>query len=258
MLGARFDEMLQRVVTETMQKSMHLHFNIHVTRLEKEGDSIVVHTDQQTRIPDFDCVIWAIGRTANLLGSSSFKLDTTDRGYLRVDSELCCYTPKNERLDNVFGVGDVTGWHMLTPVAVSNGRLLADRLFSSKTSGVEKINENLIPSVLFTHPPVGTIGLTEAAAIAEHGKGKVKIYTRSFTHMNYAFAEDAVKTSIKLITLNHGTAEETVIGVHLYGPGTEEALQGIAIAMQAGLTKQQLDRTVAIHPTGMEEIINMK
>ena len=133
MLGVKFDDILQKAVTETMQKNMHLHVNTQVIGLEKEGDSIVIHTDQQTRLTDFDCVIWAIGRTANLLDSSSFKLSTTDRGFLKVDSELSCYTHQNERLDNVFGIGDVTGWHMLTPVAISNGRLLASRLFSSNT-----------------------------------------------------------------------------------------------------------------------------
>ena len=262
MLGIRFDEMLQRVVTETMQRNMTLHLSTQVCALEREKDStITIQTDASERITGFDCVIWAIGRTANLLDSSSLKLSTTERGFLKTDSDLCCYTHENERLDTVFGIGDVTGWHMLTPVAISNGRLLAERLFSPKDVGaLDRVNEDLIPSVLFTHPPVGTIGLTEAAAVARHGRDGINIYTRSFNHMNCAFAKDSVKSSYKLITLKNDKEGEgeKVIGVHLYGHGTEEALQGIAIAMQAGVTKEQLDRTVAIHPTGIEEIINMK
>ena len=120
------------------------------------------------------------------------------------------------------------------------------------------MNEDLIPSVLFTHPPIGTIGLTESEAMTRYGKDKIGIYIRAFTHMNYAFAKTLAKSTYKMITLKDDNEEERVIGVHLYGPGTEEALQGIAIAMQAGVTKQQLDKTVAIHPTGIEEIINMK
>ena len=194
-----------------------------------------------------------------MLDASSFKLSATERGFLKVDSDLCCYNHQNERLDSVFGVGDVTGWHMLTPVAISNGRLLAERLFSSKSgTAFDRVNEDIIPSVLFTHPPIGTIGLTESAAMTRYGKDRIGIYTRSFTHMNYAFAKTSTKSTYKMVTLRDDNEGERVIGVHLYGPGMEEALQGIAIAMQAGVTKQQLDRTVAIHPTGIEEIINMK
>ena len=128
MLGARFDDMLQDSLTETMQKSMDLRLNTQVRALEKEGEAITIHTNQREDLHDFDCVIWAIGRRANLLDSSSFKLSTTERGFLKIDSDLCCYNHQNERLDSVFGVGDVTGWHMLTPVAISNGRLLAEHL----------------------------------------------------------------------------------------------------------------------------------
>ena len=155
---------------------------------------------------------------------------------------------------DIFAIGDVTGKEALTPVAIAAGRRLSDRLFGNMTD--RYLEYHTIPTVVFSHPPIGTVGLTEAQALAEHGD-QVTIYTSSFNPMLYALSEeeDKVPTTMKLITLGK---EQKIIGCHIIGDGADEMLQGFAVAIRKGVTKKDLDDTIAIHPTSAEELVTMR
>jgi glutathione reductase (NADPH) len=153
---------------------------------------------------------------------------------------------------HIFSLGDVTGRAALTPVAIAAGRRLADRLYGGMAE--RRLEYDRIPSVVFTHPPIGTVGLTEVEARARHGDD-VKVYATRFNPMAYAFSENKIPTSMKLITAGD---EETVVGCHIIGDGADEMLQGFAVAVRMGATKKDFDDTVAIHPTSAEEIVTMR
>jgi glutathione reductase (NADPH) len=159
---------------------------------------------------------------------------------------------QNTNLAGVYAIGDITGRVELTPVAIAAGRRLADRLFGGQVE--RRLHYENIPTVVFTHPPIGTIGLTEDEARELHGAA-VKIYQTTFTSMYHAMTREPVKTSMKLVTVG---AQERVVGCHIIGPGADEMLQGFAVAIRMGATKQDFDDTVAIHPTSAEELVTMR
>ena len=153
---------------------------------------------------------------------------------------------------NIFALGDVTGREALTPVAIAAGRRLADRLYGGMDG--RHLEYRLIPTVIFSHPTIGTVGLTEDEARAAYGDD-VKVYTSSFVGMYYALGDDKQRSSMKLITTG---SEERVIGCHVIGEGADEMMQGFAVAMRMGATKADFDDTVAIHPTSAEEFVTMR
>ncbi|MCD4926378.1 glutathione-disulfide reductase, partial [Enterococcus faecalis] len=153
----------------------------------------------------------------------------------------------------IYAVGDVIGKIDLTPVAIAAGRRLSERLFNGQTDLY--LDYNLVPTVVFTHPPVATIGLTEKAALEEYGEDQVKIYRSSFTPMYFALGEYRQKCDMKLICVGK---EEKIVGLHGIGIGVDEMLQGFAVAIKMGATKADFDNTVAIHPTGSEEFVTMR
>ena len=152
----------------------------------------------------------------------------------------------------MFALGDVTGRAALTPVAIAAGRRLADRLYGGKEG--RHLEYELIPTVIFSHPTIGTVGLTEDEARARYGDD-IKIYTSSFIGMYYALGEDKQRTVMKLITAGE---DERVVGCHVIGEGADEMMQGFAVAMRMGATKKDFDDTVAIHPTSAEELVTMR
>jgi glutathione reductase (NADPH) len=155
-------------------------------------------------------------------------------------------------VDHIFALGDVTGRDALTPVAIAAGRRLADRLYNGMTD--RRLEYHTIPTVIFSHPPIGTVGLTEDEAREEYGDD-VKVYESRFNPMMYAFSEDKVQTAMKLIVTG---AQERIVGCHIIGDGADEMLQGFAVAIRMGATKEQFDDTVAIHPTSSEELVTMR
>jgi glutathione reductase (NADPH) len=155
-------------------------------------------------------------------------------------------------VDNIFALGDVTGRNALTPVAIAAGRRLADRLYGGMEG--RHLEYRLIPTVIFSHPTIGTVGMTEDDARAEFGDD-VKVYSSGFTGMYYALGEDKQRSVMKLITTG---VEERIIGCHIIGDGADEILQGFAVAMKMGATKTDFDDTVAIHPTSAEELVTMR
>lgn len=187
---------------------------------------------------------------------------------------------QNTSAAGVYAVGDVTGHWQLTPTAIAAGRLLADRLFKPRpaaasvgvpaTSTVDsppRLEYEDVPTVVFSHPPIGTVGLTQAAAEARYGKERVKVYTSKFTPLFHGITADKPKAFMKLVTAlspSHDPAVaaadsslQRVIGVHVHGPGADEMLQGFAVAVRMRATKADFDATVAIHPTAAEELVTM-
>lgn len=153
---------------------------------------------------------------------------------------------------DVFALGDVTGQYTLTPVAIAAGRRLADRIWGGMEG--RRLDYQNIPTVVFGHPPLGTVGLTEPQALAQHGDA-VKCFASNFVPMYHALTEAKHRTRMKLVTVG---PERRVVGVHLAGRDVAEMLQGFAVAVRMGATKRDFDDTVAIHPTAAEELVTMR
>jgi glutathione reductase (NADPH) len=201
------------------------------------------------RLKPFDTVIWAIGRgpvTEDLgLERADVKLDSY--GYIDTDK----YQVTN--VQHIYAIGDVIGRAQLTPVAIAAGRRLADRVFGGMTG--RYLDYNNIPTVVFGHPPIGTVGLTEAAARDEYGDDAVTVFASSFVPMYYALTAVKPRCDMKIVTVG---PEQRVVGVHIVGDGADEMLQGFAVAVRMGATKRDFDDTVAIHPTVAEELVTMR
>jgi glutathione reductase (NADPH) len=199
------------------------------------------------RLGSFDCVLWAISRIAAVsgLGLEHLHVARDTAGFVHTDA----YQETN--VPGLYAIGDVTGRVQLTPVAIAAGRRLADRVFGGQQG--RRLDYENIPTVIFSHPPIGTVGLTEAEAQRRHG-AQVKVHTRSFVPLYHAITARKPKTLMKLVTIG---PEERVAGVHIVGPGADEMLQGFAVAVRMGATKRDFDDTVAIHPTSAEELVTM-
>lgn len=244
-----FDAMLGEEVMLAMQNS-GIRFDTRVipASVEKQDDGLVMTSEDGRRFGPVDCVLWAIGREAN---SDTLALDvagvkTDAQGFIPVDK----FQATN--VNHIFALGDVTGAQALTPVAIAAGRRLADRIYG-KMEG-RHLDYRLVPTVIFSHPPMGTIGMTEAEARAEYGDA-VKIYLSRFTAMYYALGEKKQPSVMKLITAGD---DERIVGCHVIGDGADEMMQGFAVAIRMGATKKDFDDTVAIHPTSAEELVTMR
>ena len=159
---------------------------------------------------------------------------------------------QNTSVPGVYAVGDIIGSHMLTPVAIAAGRKLAARLFNNQPN--LKLDYTNIPSVIFSHPVSGSIGLSQQEAEDKYGKDNLKIYESKFVNMYYALTSHKPKTHYKLICL---LPDEKVVGLHLIGMGSDEILQGFGVAIKMGATKADFDSCVAIHPTAAEELVTL-
>ena len=245
-----FDVMLRDTLMEDMVESgVNIISKINVQKIVKEaGNKITIVCDNGVILENYDALIWAIGRapaTADLnLDAAGVEYD--EHGYIPCDDF------QNTNVKNIYSVGDVTGRAQLTPVAIAAARRLSDRLFNNMPE--RKLDYENIPTVMFSHPPIGTIGLTEEQARKEHGDA-VKVYTSSFTAMYHALCPNQQKTALKLVCIG---AEEKVVGCHIIGMGADEMLQGFAVAIKMGATKADFDNTVAIHPTSSEELVTMR
>ncbi|MGH8302315.1 MAG: FAD-dependent oxidoreductase, partial [Steroidobacteraceae bacterium] len=197
----------------------------------------------------FDCVLWAIGRTPAVeeLGLERAGVDRDAYGFIVTDKY------QNTSATGVYAIGDVTGRAPLTPVAIAAGRRLSDRLFGGK--GDRHLDYDNIPTVVFGHPPIGTVGLSEQAARDDYGDEAVTIFKSSFIPMYHALTTAKPRCDMKLVTIG---PTRRVVGVHVVGPGADEMIQGFAVAVRMGATKADLDDTVAIHPTSSEELVTMR
>jgi glutathione reductase (NADPH) len=196
----------------------------------------------------YDALIWAIGR----------KPITTDMGLellgVKVDWLGHVVTDEYQQtsLEHLYALGDVTPRAGLTPVAIAAGRRLADRLFGGQTG--RKVDYENIPSVVFSHPPIGTVGLSEADARARHGDA-VMVFTSTFMPMYHVLTPRKPRQHMKMVTIG---PTQKIVGIHVIGEGADEMLQGFAVALRMGATKRDFDDTIAIHPTSAEEMVTMR
>jgi glutathione reductase (NADPH) len=254
-----FDPMIQETVTKEYERlGINVHKQSQASKIEKDanGKLTVTYKDaegNETVLPDVDHLIWAVGRIPETkgIGLEEAGVKLNEKGYVVVDDY------QNSSVDNIYALGDVTGQVELTPVAIAAGRRLAERLFGPAKFSANKLSYDNIPSVVFSHPEVGSIGLTEPQAIEKYGKENLKIYKTSFTAMYYAMMDPEQKgpTNYKLITQG---PDEKVVGLHIMGQGSGEMLQGFGVAVKMGATKADFDSCVAIHPTSAEELVTLK
>ncbi|MCG3739958.1 glutathione-disulfide reductase [Vibrio cincinnatiensis] len=246
-----FDPMIIDTLTEVMKnEGPTLHTHSIPKEVVKEADgSLTLHLENG-HSQNVDTLIWAIGRhpATDEINLAATGVETTERGYIKVDQY------QNTNVPGIYCVGDIMqGGIELTPVAVKAGRQLSERLFNNKPEA--KMDYDLVPTVVFSHPPIGTIGLSEPDAIAKYGAEQVKVYTSSFTAMYTAVTSHRQPCKMKLVCAG---PEETVVGLHGIGYTVDEMIQGFAVAMKMGATKADFDSVVAIHPTGSEEFVTMR
>ena len=249
-----FDLMLSETLSEHMRhEGIALHLPFRTAGLRKTGAGIFIDGAEIDGIGGevlgpFDCVIWAAGRKPNTdaIGLEAAGIERQANGFVPTDAH------QNTNVAGVYAIGDITGRMALTPVAVAAGRRLMMRLFAGQTEA--KLDYDNIPSVVFSHPPMGTVGLTEAQAREQFGSA-VSVYQTNFTPMKYAMSAHKAPTAMKLVCAG---VDEKVVGVHIIGDGADEMMQGFGVAVKAGLTKADFDNTVAIHPTSSEELVTLK
>ncbi|MDQ1119509.1 MULTISPECIES: glutathione-disulfide reductase [Pseudoxanthomonas] len=246
-----FDRGLTHQLAENLrQGGIRLFFDMQVTALERHGQATRVLTDTGPMPGEYDCVIFATGRTPNThdLGLETVGVRTDDEGYVQVDEW------QDTNVENIHAIGDVTDVGVeLTPVAIAAARRLMDRLFGGKPQA--KLDYANIPSVVFSHPPMGGVGLSEKEAQAKFGQDAVKVYSTTFRPMLYALADAPQHSLFRLVCAG---PERRVVGVHLMGEGADEILQGFAVAVKLGATLDDLHETVAIHPTSAEEVVLLR
>lgn len=244
-----FDPLLSHTLVEVMQaEGPQLHTHAIPKSVSRNADGSLTLELDNGQSHTTDCIIWAVGRTPNTAGLRAEAAGVNlDNGYVVVDKY------QNTNIAGIYAVGDATGLVELTPVAVAAGRRLAERLFNHKPE--ERLDYKNVPTVVFSHPPIGTVGLTEPDARAKFGDEEVKVYQSSFTAMYTAVTQHRQPARMKLVCVGQ---EERIVGIHGIGYGMDEMLQGFAVALKMGATKRDFDDTVAIHPTAAEEFVTMR
>ncbi|WP_448212420.1 glutathione-disulfide reductase [Colwellia sp. MEBiC06753] len=246
-----FDDMLSDTLVEQMAKhGPSLHTNSVPKEITKdEQGQLTIHLENGNSVGPVDTLIWAIGRepATDTINLEVTGVETDSVGFIPTDKY------QNTNIDGIYAVGDNTGRVQLTPVAVAAGRRLCERLFNNKPD--EHLDYDNVATVVFSHPVIGTVGLTEQQAINKFGQEHVKVYNSQFTALYQAITEDyRDPTRMKLVCVGDN---EKIVGIHSIGFGSDELLQGFAVAMKMGATKADFDNTVAIHPTSAEEFVTM-
>ena len=244
-----FDSMLGTELVSAMREDgIVLDTGVIPASVERTDVGLVMTAEDGRTFGPVDCILWAVGREAN-----TSELDVAAAG---VDVDAYGFVPVNDmqetNVEHIHALGDVTGRVALTPVAIAAGRRLADRLYGGMDG--RHLDYQWIPTVIFSHPPMGTVGMTEDEARASYGDD-MKVYTSSFTPMYYALGDKKQRSVMKLITAGEN---ERVVGCHVIGDGADEMMQGFAVAIRMGATKADFDDTVAIHPTSAEEFVTMR
>lgn len=243
-----FDPMVGEVLMEEMQRQgIALEMGFQVAGLAETDQGIAVDRSSGQRLDGFDTVIWAVGRRPATAGLNleTAGVETLANGIVPTDEW------QNTNVPGIHAIGDITGRTPLTPVAIAAGRQLAMRLFGNQPDA--KVDYDNIPSVVFAHPPVATVGLTEPQARKQHGK--VRVYETRFTPMRQALTAHGGTTAMKLVCSGE---EQRVVGIHIIGDNADEMLQGFAVAVKMGATKADFDATIAIHPSSAEELVTMR
>jgi glutathione reductase (NADPH) len=244
-----FDAMLAAALMKQMREDgIEIVDHAVPAQVRLAGDHHELRTADGRVLGPFDCVLWAIGRdpAVESLDLARAGVRQYDDGYVIVNRF------QETSATGVCAIGDVTGQAALTPVAIAAGRRLADRLFGGQAG--RHLDYDMIPTVIFSHPPIGTVGLSEAEARDVHGES-VRCYTSGFMPLYHALTEHKRRAEMKLVVVG---PEERIVGLHVIGEGADEMLQGFAVALKMGATKRDFDDTVAIHPTSAEEFVTMR
>ncbi|MFI4971011.1 MAG: FAD-dependent oxidoreductase, partial [Lysobacterales bacterium] len=238
-------ELTQALATEMLGRGIHITRGANICGARGKPGSILLDDANGGAHGRFDAVLWATGRVPNSdrLGLEDIGVARDAKGFVQTDAF------QNTNIPGITALGDVTAHPALTPVAVSAGYALIERLFGGQPQAC--FDYRVIPTVVFADPPLGMIGLTEAQARAQYGDA-VRVYSRRFTPLQFAVAGHVTPSVMKLICTGD---DEQVIGMHVLGPNADEMLQGFAVAMRQGLCRRDLRSAVAIHPTSAEELL---
>lgn len=245
----RFDFLLGDTLLELMlQQGIHCYLNHKAQAIRLEKGRKIVERDDGLSVSNFDAVIIAVGRAPRTfdLNLDKISVKKDKNGLIEVDP---C---QNTSVPGIYAIGDVTNTPALTPVAIAAGRRLCDCLFGGQKNAC--LDYSNICSVIFSHPTIGSVGLSEEDAVAKYGQEQIKIYQTRFNPLFDALSEEKTPTAMKLVTLGK---EEKIIGLHVIGYGADEMLQGFGVAVKMGACKRDFDNTVAIHPTSAEEFVTM-
>lgn len=246
---ALFDPLISETLAENMRlHGIDMHLQFEVAGIERDEQGLVLAARDGQRLTGFDQVIWAVGRAPNTrdLNLEAAGITVERSGVIPTDAY------QNTTVPGIYAIGDIAGREPLTPVAIAAGRRLAERLFNDKPD--LKLDYENVPTVVFAHPPIGKVGLTEPEARERYGD-TLTIYETSFTPMRYSLNAHGPKTAMKLVCAGE---DEKVVGIHLIGDGVDEMMQGFGVAVKMGATKADLDNTVAIHPCSAEELVTLK
>ena len=242
-----FDADLGRVLAEEMQsQGVGFQWNDAIVAIDKQADGLHLQLKSGQSLVA-DCVMFATGRSPNTegLGLTEVGVQCNDKGAIEVDEHFTTQVP------SIHAVGDVVDRMALTPVALAEGTVLAHRLFGQ--GGKSAPDYGLVPTAVFSHPHVGTVGLSEAQA--RERVGAVQIFQSTFRPLSNRMGAEPEHVFLKLVV---GSADQRVLGLHMVGEGAGELIQGFAVALQCGVTKQQLDATLGVHPTVAEEFVTMR
>ena len=239
-------EIVDKLVDISTAKGIDIRFNFRFESIEKRDDGSLLIAGAGGETLEADLLLWAIGRSphSNGLGLEDVGVELAKDGSIKVGDDSRTNVP------SIYAVGDVTNRVQLTPVAIREGHAFADTVFGNNPRSVDY---NCIPTAVFSNPPIASVGLTEAEAQAKHDD--VRVYKSDFRAMKNVLADRNERALYKMIVAG---AEETVVGLHMIGPDSGEILQAAAVAVKAGLTKQDFDDTVALHPSMAEELVLMK
>jgi len=241
-----FDSDLRSHLAGEMKKQgIDLRFNANIARIEKASDVLVATLEDGATL-EADVVMYATGRVPNTrtIGLEEVGVEMERDGAIVVDDHFQTSVP------NIYALGDVIDRYQLTPVAISEAMVLSSNLFDGKDYSMVYAD---IPTAVFSHPNIGTVGLTEEAAREEYGE--VDIYRSIFKPMKHTLTGRDEQTLMKLVV---DKASDRVVGCHMVGPDAGELIQGMGVALKAGATKAQFDATVGIHPTAAEEFVTMR
>ncbi len=244
-----FDAMLsERLMSAMRSDGIAIELHADAAGIETDDGGRRISLADGRVLGPFECVVWAIGRTPNSAGLGLEEAGVT----VGAAGEIATDLRQDTTATGIHAIGDVTGRAELTPVAIAAGRRLADRLFGGEPD--RHLDYRLVPTVVFSHPPIGVVGLTEAEARAQLGDA-VEVFRHDFMPLYHGMLERRRRAEVKLVTTGR---ERRIVGLHVIGMGADEMLQGFAVALRLGATKRDFDDTVAIHPTSAEEFVTLR
>ena len=246
-----FDEDVRSFIAAEMAKTgVNFKFKTEVESITKTADGLRVKIKGDGESLTVDTVLYATGRIANAngLGLGAIGVEITAAGAIKVNEQYQTNVP------HIYAVGDVTARMQLTPVALGEAMVVVDQLFGPAAGKVPRsMNYDFIPTAVFTHPNIGTVGYSESQA--RENFDKVSVYRADFKSLKHTLSGSTERTLMKLLVDDD---TDRVVGLHMVGPDAGEVVQGFAVAMKAGATKAVFDSTIGIHPTMAEEFVTMR